>query len=84
MIVIKKTGKQEEFSLGKLSRSIRAANTGTDETGNMALLLDEFQEIVKGKKFVTVRQIDIIVYGLLYSEGLLKTLVKYITYDKSQ
>jgi len=83
MIVIKKSGKREELSMGKISRSIRAANAGTDERGNIASLLEEFQEIVKEKKFITTRQIDIIVYGLLYSEGLLKTLVKYITYDKN-
>jgi len=31
MTVVKKSGKKEEFSDGKLSNSIKSANTGTDE-----------------------------------------------------
>jgi len=82
MTVVKKSGKKEEFSDGKLSNSIKSANTGTDELFNVASLIGEFQQIVHGKKLITTRQIDIIVYGLLYSKGLMQTLMKYISYDK--
>jgi len=82
MTVVKKSGRKEEFSTEKLSNSLRAANIGTDELFDMASLTAEFQQIVQGKKLITTKQIDIIVYGLLYSKGFLQTLLKYISYDK--
>jgi len=82
MKVIKKSGKQEEFSVKKLLNSIRAANEGTDEPLKPTLIEAEFQQIIKGKELITTQQIDIIIYGLLYSKELFKTLDKYITYEK--
>ena len=82
MKVIKKSGKQEEFSVKKLLNSIRAANAGTDEPLKPALIEAEFQQIIKGKELITTQQIDIIIYGLLYSKGLAGTLENYITYEK--
>lgn len=82
MTVIKKSGRKEEFSVEKLSNSIKAANMSTDESLNITLTVAEFQQIVKGKELMTTQQIDVVVYGLLYSKGLLKTLMKYVDYDK--
>lgn len=82
MTVIKKSGKKEEFSIDKLSHSIRSANSQTDEPIKLNTFLAEFRQIVSGKDLITTQQIDVIVYGLLYSKGLLKTLISFISYDK--
>lgn len=82
MTVIKKSGKKESFSAEKLSHSIQSANLSTDEPLNLPMMIVEFQQIVKGKDLMTTQQIDIIVYGLLYSKGLLKTLMQFVAYDK--
>jgi len=83
MTVIKKSGKKEVFSIEKLSNSIKAANAKTDEYLEASTLTAEFRQIVSGKELITTQQIDIIVYGLLYSKGLMKTLIAYISYDKT-
>lgn len=83
MTVIKKSGKKEDFSVEKLSGSITAANAKTDEPLEISALIAEFRQIVNGKELITTRHIDIITYGLLYSKGLMKTLLKYISYDKN-
>lgn len=80
--VIKKSGKHEEFSAEKMLASIRAANMGTEEYVDPLLLLAEFKQIVEGKELISTQHIDVIIYGLLYSKGYLKTLLKYIEYDK--
>jgi len=84
MTVVKRSGKHEEFSTNKLANSIRAANEETDEPLKATFLVSEFEQIIKGKELITTQQIDIIIYGLLYSKGLLKTLNRYISYDKLQ
>lgn len=82
MTVIKKSGRKEEFSEVKLANSIRAANEKTEEIMNVDSLVYEFVRIASGKDLMTTRQIDIIVYGLLYAQGHLKTLLSFISYDK--
>jgi len=82
MTVIKKSGRKEEFSVEKLLHSITSANAKTDELLTINTLVAEFQQIISGKDRITTQQIDIIVYGLLYSKGLLKTLINFISYDK--
>lgn len=82
MTVIKKSGRKEEFSPEKLSHSIKAANAKTNELLEISTMLAEFRQIVSGKELITTKQIDIITYGLLYSTGLLQTLINYVSYDK--
>lgn len=82
MTVIKKSGQKEDFSSEKLTHSILAANAKTDEPLEVSALTAEFRQIVSGKELITTQQIDVIVYGLLYSKGLMKTLLKYVSYDK--
>lgn len=84
MTVVKRSGKHEEYSTNKLANSIRSANEGTGEPLKVTFLLSEFEQIVKGKELISTQQIDIIIYGLLYSKGLLQTLDNYISYDKLQ
>lgn len=82
MTVIKKSGKKEDYSPDKLSNSIKQANQRTEEEIDVHSLVSEFSRIVSGKELITTKQIDIIVYGLLYSKGLLQTLVSFISYDE--
>lgn len=82
MIVIKKSGRKEDFSSQKLASSIRSANQKTDETVDVNSLVYDFDRIVSGKDLITTKQIDIIVYGLLYALGHLQTLIAFVSYDK--
>lgn len=82
MTVIKKSGKKEEFSMGKLTQSLKYANQRTEEEMNISALEGDFNRIVEEKTVITTKQIDVIIYGLLYSKGLLQTLVSYISYDE--
>lgn len=82
MTVIKKSGKKEDYSPDKLSNSITQASQRTEEAIDVRSLVSEFNRIVSGKELITTKQIDIIVYGLLYSKGLLQTLVSFISYDE--
>ena len=82
MTVIKKAGHKEEFSPEKLSNSLHLANQNTDEQIDVNSLSVDFYRIVEGKAFITTEQIDIIIFGLLYSQGFQKTLSSYISYDE--
>lgn len=81
MTVIKKSGKKEAFQVEKLCHSIQSANAKTDEPLKVRTIITDFQQIVQGKELITTQQIDIIIYGLLYSKGLMQTLMTYISYD---
>lgn len=85
MTIIKKSGKKEEFSPEKLSRSVLAAseeaNQPLSENDAKGIVLD-FQQIVKGKDLITTQQIDIIVNGILYSKGFFGALEHYVSYKK--
>lgn len=80
MMVLKKSKEEEKFSYEKLTRSILAANEGTGETLDTELLVAEFQNIVMDKEDITTGQINVIVYGLLYSKRAIKTLENYAEY----
>ncbi|BDF57498.1 hypothetical protein CE91St36_03150 [Christensenellaceae bacterium] len=82
MIVVKKSGLTEEFSLGKLRHSVRSANLNTDESIYLPGLLASFQQIIEEKSQITSEQIDIILFGLLYSKGHMRTLLNYVSYEK--
>lgn len=82
MFVIKKSDQEEKFSYEKLTHSIQAANAGTDESIDIELLAAEFQNIVADSEYVTTGQINIIVYGLLYSKNAMKTLKNYAEHKK--
>lgn len=82
MTVIKKSGKKEEFSPEKLANSLTHAGKDAAQEIDAKSLLLEFGRLVEGKKLITTRQIDIIVYGLLYSQKLTATLEAYTSYDK--
>lgn len=82
MDVVKKDDQQEKFSFEKLGRSIQAANAETQEPLDIALLLAEFQNLVVDKEFITTGQINVIVYGLLYSKNALETLERYSGFKK--
>lgn len=82
MIVIKKSGLKEDFSIGKLQHSIKAANNKTDEIIDLSELLEIFQQILDEKTQIKTQNIDIIVYGLLYSKGYMQTLINYKSYEK--
>ena len=82
MIVIKKSDEEEKFSFEKLSGSIRAANEGTDESFDIELLLAEFQNLVVDNEYITTGQINVIVYGLLYSKNAMQTLKNYAEFRK--
>lgn len=82
MIVIKKSGMKEDFSIGKLQHSVRSANNKTDEMLDISDFLSSFEQIVDEKTQISTRHIDIIVYGLLYRLGHLQTLINYVSYEK--
>lgn len=82
MTIIKRSGRKEEFQEYKLSNSIDAANRGTGESLSLKTLMADFEQIIKGNKELSTREIVIIVYGLLYEKGLIKTLESYSTYEK--
>lgn len=82
MVVIKKSDQQEKFSYEKLARSVASANEEANaadagEALDVELLIAEFQNIVADKEYITTGQINIIVYGLLFSKGALQTLKNY-------
>ncbi|MDL2219499.1 hypothetical protein LJC04_04065 [Ruminococcaceae bacterium OttesenSCG-928-O06] len=81
MTIIKKQGHSEEYSSEKLTRSVERANKGTGEVVDTNSLAVDFYQIVEGKSFITTRQIDVIVSGLLYVHGFPKTLAAYMSYD---
>ncbi|NLW79886.1 MAG: hypothetical protein GXY32_10845 [Ruminococcaceae bacterium] len=82
MTVVKKQGQKEEYSPEKLMRSIKRASEGTGEVIDTNTISVEFYRIVEGKAFITTRQIDVIVCGLLYTQGLFKTLAAFMSYDE--
>lgn len=85
MTIIKKSGKKEDFSVEKLSRSISAASDEANEPlneGDLKLILAEFRQIVTGKELMTTQQIDIVVNGILYSKGYYDILERYVSYAK--
>lgn len=82
MTVVKKQGRKEEYSSEKLSASLTRANDGTGEAIDINSLSVDFYRIVEGKPFITTKQIDVIVCGLLYTQGYLKTLSSFMSYDE--
>ena len=82
MLVYKKSDVQEEFSADKLARSILSANSETEETIDINLIMAEFRSIVIDKEDITSGEISVIVYGLLYSKGAVQTLEKYAEHKK--
>lgn len=82
MDVMKKNDVQEKFSYEKLAGSIQAANDDTGEALDIELLVAEFQNIVADKEFITTGQINVIVYGLLFSKRTMQTLKNYAEYKK--
>lgn len=82
MTVVKKQGQKEEYSSEKLMKSVELANRGTGEAIDINSLSVDFYRIVEGKPFITTRQIDVIVCGLLYTQGLVKTLESFMSYDE--
>lgn len=85
MTIIKKSGKKEEFSPEKLSRSIAVASEEAKQPLNesdIKGIVSDFQQIVKGKELITTQQIDIIVNGILYSKGFFGALEHYVSYKK--
>lgn len=82
MYVVKRSDEQEKFSFEKLIQSIRVANADTEEAVDIELLIAEFQNIVADKEYITTGQINIIVYGLLFSKGALQTLKKYAEFKQ--
>lgn len=82
MKVVKKSGKVEEYTPGKLADSVRKANEKTKEVVDVDGLIRDFSRIVEGKEHIATLDIDIITYGLLYSKGLHQTLLTYISFDE--
>lgn len=82
MDVIKKSDEQEKFSYEKLAGSIQAANEDTGEPLDVELVIAEFQNLVVDREFITTGQINVIVYGLLYSKNAPDTLKNYAEYKK--
>lgn len=82
MVVIKKSDVEEKFSIDKLAASIRAANADTDDSLDIELLIAEFQSLVVNNDYITTGQINVIVYGLLFSKNALQTLKNYAEFKK--
>lgn len=82
MIVVKKSDAEEKFSFEKLGASIQSANADTNEPIDVTLLLAEFQNIVADSEYITTGQINVIVYGLLYSKDATQTLKNYAEFKK--
>lgn len=82
MMVVKRSDQQEKFSLEKLSISIAAANSETQEKLDIGLLLAEFQNLVVDKEYITTGQITVLVCGLLYTKGARETLEHYYDFVK--
>lgn len=85
MTIIKKSGKKEDFSAEKLSRSISAASGDANEPLNesdLKILLAEFRQLVSGKELMTTQQIDVVMNGILYSKGYYGILEHYVSYSK--
>lgn len=87
MTIVKKSGKKEEFSADKLSKSIAAAfaDDGAPlEDQELREIVLEFQQIVSGKNLITSQHVDIIVNGLLYAKGYFGVLEQYVSYGKNK
>ncbi|NLW80007.1 MAG: hypothetical protein GXY32_11455 [Ruminococcaceae bacterium] len=82
MIVVKKSDAEEKFSFEKLGKSIQAANADTNEPLDIPLLFAEFQNIVADNEYITTGQINVVVYGLLYSKNAMQTLKNYADFKK--
>lgn len=82
MTIVKKDGNKEEYSPEKLANSIKRASQGTGESVDINALSVDFYRIVEGKTFITAAQIDVIVSGLLYTQGFPKTLAAFMSYDE--
>ncbi|MDL2294950.1 hypothetical protein LJC60_10090 [Ruminococcaceae bacterium OttesenSCG-928-D13] len=82
MVVLKKSDVEEKFSPEKLAHSILTANSETEESLDVQLLLAEFQNIVADMEQITTGQINVIVYGLLYSKSATETLAHYAEFKK--
>lgn len=87
MMIIKKSGRKEEFAPEKILRSIAAASDEAKEPlteSDLNIILADFRQIVSGKNLITSRQVAIIVCGLLYSKSHFKTMEKYMSYQSPQ
>lgn len=82
MIIVKKHGDKEEYSSEKLSNSIGRANHGTGEALDVNSFSVDFYRMVEGKAFITSAQIDVIICGLLYTQGFHKTLAAFMSYNE--
>lgn len=82
MVVIKKSDVEEKFSIDKLTASIRAASAEAGEPLDVELLLAEFQSLVVNNEYITTGQINVIVYGLLFSKNAMQTLKDYVEFKK--
>jgi len=81
--IIKKSGKKEEFSIGKVKSSLTAvcneANQPLSEK-EMGRIISEVQQFIKDKQMMTTQQIDVIITGLLYTRGYYVILEHYVKY----
>lgn len=87
MIIIKKSGKEEEFSADKLLCSISAASDEVKKPLNesdLKVFLANFQKILEGKTSISTCQIEIIVFGLLYEMGCTEILENYAAYSRNR
>lgn len=84
--ITKRTGHKQPFDSSKIQRALTASS---DEAGqpmgqsDIALILDDVQSMLKGKKEATSFQIYMMVAGSLYVRGFKGVLRAYEAYTKN-
>lgn len=80
MVVIKRSGGREKFSMDKLSNSLRYANHMTGEDMDVDALAAEVNRIVDKKDIITAQEIEVILCGVLNAKGFFQTLIAYSSF----
>lgn len=84
MQIIKKSGKKEDFSIEKIKSSLNGASRDAGiviSDGDMRRILSELQQMVKDKELITSQHINVIISGLLYTNGYHNILEYYANFD---
>lgn len=86
MQIIKKSGRKEKFSIEKIKKSLLAAANDADISiteAELKSITTELSHMIKDKDVMTSKQINIILSGLLYTNGFLNIL-EYYTHFKGK
>lgn len=87
MLIIKRSGKTEEFSIDKIRAALAACSDEADQPFNesdLKRLTADLEQIISGKESLTTGQIVVIVAGILYTQGYFGALEHYLSYNRKR